>query len=541
MSKIVCVVGAGVAGLASIKHCLEEGFDVVCYEKDTDVGGLWNYHPKPKDGDPSLYNSCSINTSKEMSCFSDFPIPKEFPNFMDHKHFKKYLCMYAEKFNLRHCIKFEHSVDKIEKVGENNRWKVTSRNVVSGKCSSEMFDFVMVCNGHLHEPNMPTFPGLDRFKGKVMHTHDFKTFHGYEGKRILVVGIGNSGADVATELSRHAEHVYVSTRRGSYVIQRAAEYGIPFDHLAINRFSQSLPWDLMRPVHYHKINYKYNHSNYGLSPNFRFDGGVVTISDDLPNRILLGAISIKSNVEKFTENGVQFDDSSVVENIDVVILATGFKYSFPFLEDSVVEVDNHFAYLYELVFPVDLQPSTLAVIGLVQPFGSLPPILEMQARWASKVFSGKCTLPSSAERRQIVEKRRQFLKTKYVDSPRYSLQIYFIDYLDNLASRIGCKPNLIKYFFTNPKFWYKLYFGPATPPQWRLDGPGKWSGARKSIESVEENTYYPMKTRQSGTGERDGLYDGWIKLLRRVLFALTFIFILRFIFCNGYGIFSIKV
>jgi dimethylaniline monooxygenase (N-oxide forming) len=109
---------------------------------------------------------------------------------------------------------------------------------------------------------------------------------------------------------------------------------------------------------------------------------VATVSDDLPNRILYGAVNIKSNIEKFTEDGAIFDDDTVLDNIDVVVLATGFKYSFPFLDDSIFEVDNHFPYLYELVFPVDLQQSTLAVIGLVQPFGGLPPILEIQARWA---------------------------------------------------------------------------------------------------------------------------------------------------------------
>jgi dimethylaniline monooxygenase (N-oxide forming) len=297
----------------------------------------------------------------------------------------------------------------------------------------------------------------------------------------------------------------------------------------------------MRPIHYNKINFKYKHSNYGLAPNFRFDGGVATVSDDLPNRILYGAVNIKSNIEKFTEDGAIFDDGSVLDNIDVVVLATGFKYSFPFLDDSIFEVDNHFPYLYELVFPVDPQQSTLAVVGLVQPFGGLPPILEIQARWACMVFTGKCTLPNPLERRRVVEERRQFLKTKYVDSPRYSLQVYFIAYIDKIASKIGCKPNLLKYFFTDPKLWYKIYFGPATPPQWRLCGPGKWDGARNAIDNVEYNTYYPMRTRKSGDGERDGLYDGWIKLLKRVFMFVIFLLLIRVVFFNGYNIFSIKV
>lgn len=542
--KRVCVVGAGVSGLAGIKHSLDEGMEPVCFEKDTDIGGLWNYHDKAKDGDPSLYNSCQINTSKEMTCYSDFPIPKEFPNFMAHRHFKRYLQLYAEHFKLKKYIKFQYNVEKIEQAADfddTGSWIITVTNIKTGKIEREKVDFVMVCNGHLHEPNIPKFPGLDKFKGKVLHTHDYKTFHGYEGKRILIVGIGNSASDVACELSRHAEHVYMSTRRGTYVIQRAADYGKPFDHDAINRFSQSLPWSLMRPIHYNRINQRYKHSNYGLSPNYPFDAGTVTISDDLPNRIILGTINIKTNVTTFTERGAKFDDGTELDNIDVVIIGTGFNYSFPFLEQSIVKVEDHFPYLYELVFPAELNPPTLAVIGLVQPFGALPPILEMQARWASRVFSRNCKLPSPSKRMEIVEKRRQFIKKKYVDSPRYTLQIYFIQYLDKLAEKIGCKPNFWKYFFTDPKFWYKLYCGPATPPQWRIEGPGKWEGARDAIERVEEKTWYPLKTRDAGAHEADGLYDGWIKLFKKIGILIIIFLFLRYVISNGYATFPLKL
>ena len=107
MPKKCCVIGAGVSGLTGIKHCLEVGIEPVCFEKDDDIGGLWHYRDTPTDGDPGLYSSCSINTSKEMTCYSDFPIPKEFPNFMHRTHFKKYLDLYAENFGLRKYIKFK--------------------------------------------------------------------------------------------------------------------------------------------------------------------------------------------------------------------------------------------------------------------------------------------------------------------------------------------------------------------------------------------------------------------------------------------------
>ncbi|KAK3594327.1 hypothetical protein CHS0354_024263 [Potamilus streckersoni] len=537
MSKRCCVVGAGVSGLAAVKQCLDEGIEPVSYEKDVDIGGLWHYREESKEGDPSLYNSCSINTSKGLTCYSDFLIPKDFPNFMHHTHFKRYLDMYADHFGLRKHIILRTEVVKIEKsddFDETGRWIVTYKNLMNNKLQREVFDFVMVCNGHLHEPIKPDFPSLKDFKGQVIHTRDFKDFKGYENKRILVVGIGNSAADVACELSRHAKHVMISTRRGTYCIQRAGEFGSPYDQVAITRFRQALPHSLMRPVHFHKINYRYCHANYGLSPNFRFEGGQVTISDDLPNRILIGAISIHENVERFTETGVIFEDGSKAEDIDVVILGTGYKYSFPFLDDSIVKVEGHFSYLYKLVFPVDLKPCSLAVIGLVQPFGPLPPVLEMQARWAARVFAETCTLPPPRKRQEVVKKWRDYLRKTYVDSPRYSLQIYFIKYMDELAGFIGCRPRLWKLLFENPKLWYHVVFGPSSPQQWRLEGPGKWEGAEESILRLEEYLWYPMQTRKSGSGERVGLYDGWIHLFRNIAILVLFVIFFCFIISNGY-------
>ncbi|XP_060588657.1 flavin-containing monooxygenase 5-like [Ruditapes philippinarum] len=544
MSKTCCVIGAGVAGLAGVKQCLEEGIKPVCFEKDFDIGGLWHYRDyASNDQEPSLYNSCSINTSKEMTCYSDFPIPKDFPNFMHHTHFKKYLELYAENFDLMNYIKLQTEVIKVEKADnfeETGQWIVTTRDLKSNKTSKEKFDFVMIANGHLTEPNKPSLPGLEKFKGKVLHTHDYKDFRGFENLNVLIVGIGNSAADVGCELSRHAKHVYMSTRRGTYTIQRAADFGVPYDHIAITRFRQSLSWKLMRPYHFYKLNHRYRHRNYGLSPNFNFESAGVTISDDLPNRILLGAISIHNDVKHFTEDGAVFVDGTQIKDIDVVVLGTGYVYSFPFLDESIIKRDGHFSYLYKLVWPTELNPSTLAVIGLVQPFGPLPPVLEAQARWAAHVFAGRSQLPTNAKRLDAVEKWREFVKQKYVDSPRYTTQIYFIQYIDEVAKFIGCRPNLWKLFFKDINLWSKVVFNPATPPQWRLEGPGKWEGARNAISRVEEKTWYPMQTRKAGDHERDGLYDGWIELFKKLAIVILGLILIKFLFSNGYHTLFIK-
>ena len=101
------------------------------------------------------------------------------------------------------------NVTQSEDFDKTGRWDVTVRHTVSGQVATHTYDAVLVCTGHHADINKPTFPGMDQFKGKVIHSHDYKDFHGYEGKRVVVVGIGNSGVDIAVELSRVSSQVHV--------------------------------------------------------------------------------------------------------------------------------------------------------------------------------------------------------------------------------------------------------------------------------------------------------------------------------------------
>lgn len=210
MMKMVCVVGVGVFGLVVMKYCLEEGLELICFEKDDDVGGFWNYYDVFKDGYLSLYNLCSINISKEMMCYSDFLIFKEFFNFMVYKYFKSYLKFYVENFGLLKYIKFKYEVVFIEKVDDfedSGDWVVMIKNLILGKVEKRKVNCVMVCNGYFYELNIFNFKGFDKFKGRVLYIYDYKDFYGYEGKRVLIIGVGNFVLDVVCELSRYVEYV----------------------------------------------------------------------------------------------------------------------------------------------------------------------------------------------------------------------------------------------------------------------------------------------------------------------------------------------
>lgn len=190
----IAIIGAGVSGLASIKCCLDEGLEPVCFEKSSSIGGLWKFsHDQEMDTNVksgSVYESTVINTSKEMTCFSDFPAPKYFPPFMPRDHVVEYLQMYAENFKLSKHIRFNVTVLDISRTPNHRntgQWRVSHKDI-NGNVTESIFDAVMICNGHLSKPYFPAFKGIDAFQGQKLHSHAYKSYRGYENKVIVVIG-----------------------------------------------------------------------------------------------------------------------------------------------------------------------------------------------------------------------------------------------------------------------------------------------------------------------------------------------------------------
>lgn len=211
MSRRVAVVGGGSSGLACIKACLDEGLEPVCFESSDDIGGLWKFKENPEADRASIYHSVIINTSKEMMCFSDFPIPTHYPNYMHNSLIMNYFRLFADRFQLTRHIRFNTKVLQVKQRSDfsrSGRWDVETENK-SGEKEKHSFDAVMICVGHHCHPNLPLhdFPGIDTFKGKFFHSRDYKTSDEWRNKKVVVIGIGNSGGDIAVELSRVTKQV----------------------------------------------------------------------------------------------------------------------------------------------------------------------------------------------------------------------------------------------------------------------------------------------------------------------------------------------
>uniref|UniRef100_A0A671MLZ1 Flavin-containing monooxygenase n=1 Tax=Sinocyclocheilus anshuiensis TaxID=1608454 RepID=A0A671MLZ1_9TELE len=483
MAKRVAVIGGGTSGLACIKCCLDEGLEPVCFETSDDIGGLWRFKENPDPDRASIYHSLIINTSKEMMCFSDFPIPAHFPNYMHNSLIMDYFRMYADHFQLKRHIRFQTKVLHVTPRPDfphSGQWDVETESK-DGRREKQVFDAVMVCTGHHCHPHLPLqdFPGIDIFKGKFFHSRDYKNPEEWRGKRVVVIGIGNSGGDIAVELSRMAKQVYLSTRRGSWILNRVGDKGVPTDMLFNNRMngwlSQLLPVGFISNFGEKLLNKRFNHKLYGLQP----------AHSQHPT----------PNVKEFRGSSVVFEDGTVEDDIDLVVFATGYTFSFPFLSSHAIPVSKNKVSLYKYVYPPGLERPTLAVIGLIQPLGAIMPISEMQARWAARVFKGLCKLPPMSAMMKDIKAKEKAMAKRYVAAQRHTIQVDYIPYMDELAKQVGVCPPILKLLLTDPRLALNIIFGPCTPYQFRLHGPGRWDGARQAILTQWDRVDEPLKTR----------------------------------------------
>uniref|UniRef100_A0A663LSA2 Flavin-containing monooxygenase n=1 Tax=Athene cunicularia TaxID=194338 RepID=A0A663LSA2_ATHCN len=497
MVQRVAVIGAGVGGLASVKCCLDEGLEPTCFERSEDIGGLWRYTESRDGGRVSVYRSVITNTSKEMSCFSDFPCPEDFPNFLPHSLLLEYFQMYAQHFDLLRHIRFKVtlSVRKRPDFATSGQWEVVTET--SGIQESHIFDAVMVCTGHYQEPYLPlaSFPGIDtRFKGQYLHSREYKDVEAFRGKRVLVVGIGNTGGDLSVELSRVAAKVFLSARSSTWVFSRVSDHGFPLDMVRTTRFNHFLDWLLPSALMKRIKFWKCHKGHFRSLPH-------------LPFCLLSGTVVLKPNVKEFTESSAVFGTTE--ENIDVVLFATGYIFSFPFLEDSVRSLFDDNRSLYKCIFPPQLEKPTLAIIGLVQLTGSVMVGAEMQARWVTGIFAGWNKLPPTTRMIADVLKKKENLKMS------------FISYTDEIASCAGVKPSMLRLLLTDPQLALAVFFGPCTPYQYRLMGRGKWSGAREAILTQWQRTLKPLRTRvmDDSSDGSDGWHWTWLLALPVALTA----------------------
>jgi len=419
----ICVIGAGSSGITVAKALRERGVAFDCFEKGSDIGGMWRY--ENDSGLSSAYASLHIDTSRDNLGYSDFPIPKDMPDFLSHAQFLKYLESYADHFVIRKLVTFKTAVETV-KQAPNGRWNVhLSTGEVRSYCK------VIVANGHLWDPRTPAFPG--EFSGETIHSHYYRTAAPFEGKSVLVVGLGNSGVDIAVDLVRRARSVTMSTRRSAWIMPKYL-MGYPVDQWSGFLSKRlHLPTRVTRKIMSRLIRLGVgDQRRFGLRrPDHPMWREHATLSQELLPYLGHGWISMKPNVSRLNGKEIAFEDGSR-EIFDAIIYATGYRTTFPFFDKSTFNSETDATNLYRRM--ISIKHPGLIFTGLLQPVGPTIPLVEIQGRWLAAVLSGDVDLPDIDARRGEIADHRKRQRETYLDSDRYMLEVDFRIYSRQLKA-----------------------------------------------------------------------------------------------------------
>ena len=427
MNERVCVIGAGSSGIAAAQVLQARGIPFDCFEIGSEVGGNWRY--QNDNGMSSAYRSLHINTSRQLMEYRTYPMPEDLPDYPSHWQIAQYFDDYVDHFGFRDRISFRTEVVKVEPEGSAYAVTVRGRHEHNEPLDPEVRHYaqVIVANGHHWDPRWPepSYPGSETFPGRQIHAHYYKTPEVLEGKRVLVLGIGNSACDIAVEASRVAEETYLAMRRGAHVVPKYI-FGMPTDHLTDSVVAR-MPLKVQQTAMAAMLRLARGKvTDYGLPrPDHAVLHAHPTVSDDLLTRLGHGDIVVKPNIERLEGVKVFFEDGSAAE-VDTVVYCTGYKVSFPFLDDRVVGAADNRVELYRRVVAPD-HPG-LFFVGLVQPLGAIMPLAEVQAEWVADLISGVGALPSEEEMRDEIRAYDEEVRRRYVASKRHTIQVDFHRY-----------------------------------------------------------------------------------------------------------------
>jgi len=483
---ISCVViGAGPGGLTATKELLEAGFeDVVCLEKTNALGGVFS----------NTYDNLLLTSSVTFSMFSDFWVGDgKSHDFWTKDEAVQYWQDYADHYGVTKRIQFDSEVEQVE-FSDDQTWNIRLSAGQSLNCNR----LVLAIGNN----NIPKFPDWKNQLKDISYSHSktYKNAEKYKGKNVLVVGGGESGSDVAYEISQVANKCYVSLRettgwivprkRGGHAADVSTHRGIwdlPRDYGAIlSPFVLKLERGRKDPVFdaLADLNEKVS-SRFGIWGIF----GTKTLA--LPKAIANYGCKVVGDIVKVEDGGRKLTsaDGVILENIDEIVFSTGYHNEVKFMPKELQSCDPR--KLYKHIFHTELKDK-LAWIGWARPaFGSQFPIMEMQSRYMCLIFKGAVKLSEKAQIEKEIEADIEHYNNQFEgNAKRIRSLVDYHHYMNSMAKMIGCYPPLSKLFFVKPKLWFHLMYGPTQATQFRLRGPGsKKKLAQEIIFKLPISTY----------------------------------------------------
>ncbi|WP_425416148.1 flavin-containing monooxygenase [Oricola indica] len=423
------LIGAGPMGLAMAKTLVEQGIPFRGFELHSDVGGLWDI-----DGPRStMYETAHLISSKTMTEFADFPMDDAVAEYPSHRELKSYFRNFADRFDLRRHFLFETEVLRVEPLGgDGEGWRVTWRDN-AGETHDDLFAGVLIANGTLSEPNMPDFPG--EFTGELIHSSRYRSPRQFDGKRVLVIGAGNSGCDIAVDAIHHGVSCELSMRRGYYFVPKYV-FGKPADTMG---GAIKLPMWLKRKVDAMILKWFVGDpQKYGFpKPDYQ-----LYESHPVVNSLILfhaghGDIRIRADVERFDGRTVHFRDGTSGE-YDMVLAATGYKLHYPFIDDALLNWRGDAPHLFLNCMHPDRDD--LFLMGMVEASGLGWQGRHEQAEMVARYIRGLRDGTAAAKAMQA-EKAGGFDRAtggmNYIDLPRMAYYVDKATFRNAVTSRIA--------------------------------------------------------------------------------------------------------
>jgi len=420
------VIGAGAAGLCVAKYLVQSGFDdVTVFEIGTQIGGLWCYRNDNKRS--AAYRTLHINTARNVTNFSDYKFDEQVQLFPDHWDMHQYLTAYADHFDVTRRIRFNSRVADVRPTERYRpdapEWELT---LEGGRV--EIFDRVIVASGHLSAPmHVPEF--RDNFTGQYLHSHDYREPEPFVGKKICVIGVGNSACDIASDICVLSPRTVMVARSGVMIAPKLI-FGRPFTDVTMHLYKPWVPDKLRRWIIRSLVHVLHGRmTDLGFKP--LTERAHPTTSAVLIQHVAYRRVIVKQGIEKIEGKRIHFTDGSSDE-FDVVIAATGYLIDLPFIPPSVVPVVDNSVDLYKRICAPEWRG--LYFVGLLNSTAhALNMIFEYQSRWICALERGQMSLPSPDEMRSEIEAKKRYVKKYFRNSPRHTIEEESLPYLQDLA------------------------------------------------------------------------------------------------------------
>ncbi len=366
------IIGAGPSGLAAGRALKEAGIPFEIVERHWEVGGIWSID----NPNSPMYESAHYISSKSCSAFSDCPFPTDCPDYPTRRQVLDYTRTFADYFGLHERIRFKTSVERV-RPGD-GKWEVDFQEGPSAR-----YRGIISAVGHTWIPNTVSYPG--ELTGELMHSNRYRSAAQFEGKRVLIVGGGNSGCDIACDAATRASRAIISLRRGYHFLPKHL-FGKPTD--AFFRSGPELPLWLGRPLLAVLLRiYLGDLTRLGLpKPDHRVLESHPIVNSQILHHLSHGNLVVKPDVEALEGGRVRFVDGTD-EAVDLIVYATGYKPLIPCLSEVIPSLPDGSPDLFAQMFVREHRK--LFVLGHFETDGALNPLVSLQAQLAASVIRAR--------------------------------------------------------------------------------------------------------------------------------------------------------